>query len=135
MELTAGGGGRSETRLTKVKERNKKLDGQRVCSTTTNEPMDVDCDNLQIEHREKLAKIAAKGGEAPVSALPERPQRFSTTSGLEQSDAGKRTWTVGDVEDDGQTHRGGRKHIRGKKGGAAKASKIWGTGVNAIPVG
>lgn len=88
---------------------------------------------LQIEHREKLLKIA--GGDAPASALPERPQRFSTTSGLEQGDAGKRTWTVGDVEDDSETHRGGRKHIRGKKGGAAKASKVWGTGVNAIPVG
>lgn len=30
VELTAGGGGKSETRITKLKERNKDLDGQRV---------------------------------------------------------------------------------------------------------
>ena len=30
VELTAGGGGKSEQRLSKVKERNKELDGQRV---------------------------------------------------------------------------------------------------------
>lgn len=67
-----------------------------------------------------------------VLALPERPQRFSTTSGLEQSAAGKRTWTVG--EDDGETHRGGRKHSKaGKK--EQHRSRVWGTGVNAIPVG
>jgi nucleolar protein 6 len=31
VELTAGGGGKSETRLTKVRERNKALLEQRVC--------------------------------------------------------------------------------------------------------
>lgn len=65
--------------------------------------------------------------------LPERPQRFSTTSGIEQTDAGKRTWTVGD-EDDGETHRGGRKHSKAGKKGRPKA-RDWGTGVNSIPVG
>jgi nucleolar protein 6 len=30
VELTAGGGGKGESRLSKVKERNKELDGQRV---------------------------------------------------------------------------------------------------------
>jgi RNA recognition motif-containing protein len=30
VELTAGGGGKSQSRLSKVKERNKELDGQRV---------------------------------------------------------------------------------------------------------
>ncbi|KAF7979390.1 hypothetical protein HWV62_42488 [Athelia sp. TMB] len=113
VELTAGGGGKGESRLTKVKERNKELDSQRK------------------KHQEKLAK-SGKGDDS-ASALPERPQRFSTTSGLGQAAAGKRTWTVGDVEDDGETHRGGRKHVRGKKG--RPAAKVWGTGVNAIPVG
>jgi nucleolar protein 6 len=65
--------------------------------------------------------------------LPERPQRFSTTSGIEQDAAGKRTWTVGD-EEDGTTHRGGRKHSKVGKKGRPKG-KEWGTGVNAIPVG
>jgi nucleolar protein 6 len=65
--------------------------------------------------------------------LPERPQRFSTTSGMEQSSAGKRTWTVGDEENE-ETHRGGRKHSRTGKKGRPKG-KEWGTGVNAIPVG
>lgn len=31
VELTAGGGGKSESRLEKVRERNKQLLGQRVC--------------------------------------------------------------------------------------------------------
>lgn len=31
VELTAGGGGKSETRISKVKERNKELHEQRVC--------------------------------------------------------------------------------------------------------
>jgi nucleolar protein 6 len=39
VELTAGGGGNSETRISKLKERNKELHGQRVrvflCSVTT----------------------------------------------------------------------------------------------------
>jgi nucleolar protein 6 len=30
VELTAGGGGKSENRITKVRERNKELFGQRV---------------------------------------------------------------------------------------------------------
>jgi len=44
----------------------------------------------------------------------------------------KRTWTVGDVEDD-ETHRGGVKHKKTKKRGARV--KDMGTGVNSIPVG
>jgi len=109
----AGGGGKSESRLSKVKERNKELDGQR---------------------KKRLEKQATAGkGEEHASALPERPQRFSTTSGIEQTAAGKRTWTVGD-KDDGEMHRGGRKHSKAGKRGRPKG-KEWGTGVNAIPVG
>ena len=60
--------------------------------------------------------------------LSQRPQRFSSTSGMEQVPVAKRTWTVGD-SDDGQTYRGGVKHKKKPK------AKAWGTGVNAIPVG
>ena len=132
VELTAGGGGKGESRLTKVKERNKELDSQRVRFENIGVDITLTINAPQKKHQEKLAK-SGKGDES-ASALPERPQRFSTTSGLEQAAAGKRTWTVGDVEDDGETHRGGRKHsTRGKKG--RPAAKVWGTGVNAIPVG
>jgi len=106
MSLTAGGGGKSEKRLAKVKERNKELHGQRT---------------------KKL--------EAQPDVFPERPQRFSSTSGVEQPLVKKRTWTVGDV-DDGETHRGGVKHA--KKRGKSKSKgpgRAWGTGVNSIPVG
>jgi len=111
VELTAGGGGKGESRLSKVKQRNRELDEQR-------------------KKRSEKEVTSGKSDEQ-VSMLPERPQRFSTTSGIEQAAAGKRTWTVGD-EEDGETHRGGRKH---SKAGKAKKAKQLGTGVNAIPVG
>jgi RNA recognition motif-containing protein len=43
VELTAGGGGRSENRLTKVRQRNKALLGQRVCV-----PLGATCDSDDI---------------------------------------------------------------------------------------
>ncbi|THH18546.1 hypothetical protein EW146_g2454 [Bondarzewia mesenterica] len=107
VELTAGGGGKSENRLAKLKERNKELATQRT---------------------KKLQKAASNGEQVQ----PDRPQRFSTTSGEGDAPMMKRTWTVGD-EDDGQTHRGGKKHVKKKTRGAR--SKPLGTGVNAIPVG
>ncbi|KAJ7109979.1 hypothetical protein C8R44DRAFT_743305 [Mycena epipterygia] len=106
VELTVGGGGKSDTRLNKLKERNKGLFDQRK------------------DHIEKLAK-----SDPSLSSVPDLPQRFSATSGLEQVQSKARTWTVGDV-DDGETHRGGKKHIKARPRG-----KQWGTGVNAIPVG
>jgi len=102
VELTAGGGGKSETRLAKVRERNKALHTQRVERTEMEDPSS--------------------------DLMPQRPQRFSATSGLEQVQVAKRTWTVGD-SDDGATHRGGLKHRKKSR------AKAWGTGVNAIPVG
>ncbi|KDR85403.1 hypothetical protein GALMADRAFT_54100 [Galerina marginata CBS 339.88] len=108
VELTAGGGGKSESRLSKVRERNKALLGQR---------------------EERIEKEASQDNSFPN--LPSKPQRFSATSGLEQKPITKRTWTVGDV-DDGETHRGGQRH---RERGKSKKSKAWGTGVNAIPVG
>ncbi|KAL1749013.1 hypothetical protein HDZ31DRAFT_59897 [Schizophyllum fasciatum] len=101
VELTAGGGGKSEARLQKVKQRNKEM----------------------LTRRDKKA---AKGTD---SAAPERPQRYSATSGMEQIPLKARTWSVPDAGDDG-THRGGKKHIRGKK-----RSKAFSTGMNAIPIG
>ncbi|KAI0040807.1 hypothetical protein FA95DRAFT_813898 [Auriscalpium vulgare] len=109
VELTAGGGGKGEARLAKVKERNKGLAAQRT---------------------KRLQKEAGAGGADDAVPLIERPQRFSTTSGEGEAPPTKRTWTVGDV-DDGETHRGGKKT---KKRGNKK-TKALGTGVNAIPVG
>ncbi|KAF9527745.1 hypothetical protein CPB83DRAFT_814913 [Crepidotus variabilis] len=107
VELTAGGGGKSESRIAKVRERNKVLLGQRAEQEQNGEP-------------------------TSFPDQPQKPQRFSMTSGLEQMPTSKKTWTVGDI-DDGQTHRGGERH-RGKKKSKTN-SKAWGTGVNAIPVG
>ncbi|RDB29645.1 hypothetical protein Hypma_015744 [Hypsizygus marmoreus] len=108
VELTAGGGGKSETRLTKVKERNKGLLGQR---------------------KERIEKATPDGS---IPTLPDRPQRYSATSGIDQVPLARRTWTIGDV-DDGETHRGGTRHTKGSK--TRSGGRAWGTGVNAIPVG
>jgi nucleolar protein 6 len=85
--------------------------------------------------KKKVEKQAVSGDpDNPISSLAERPQRYSATSGLEHVPATKRTWTVGGL-DDGAPHRGGQKHTKkGGKTGRPKG-KIWGTGVNAIPVG
>ncbi|KAG2154630.1 hypothetical protein DEU56DRAFT_769488 [Suillus clintonianus] len=111
VELTAGGGGKSEARLSKLKERNKELESQR---------------------QKQLQKKAKSQGEVPASGM-DGAKRFSTTSGADQEVQKKRTWTVGDTEDS-TTHRGGKKHAKAGKARRTK-SKDWGTGVNAIPVG
>ncbi|KAJ8586539.1 hypothetical protein M405DRAFT_743448 [Rhizopogon salebrosus TDB-379] len=112
VELTAGGGGKGEARLSKLKERNKELESQR---------------------HKRLQKTAKSQGEAPVPDTEGAKKRFSTTSGTDQEVQNRRTWTVGDAEES-TTHRGGKKHA---KGGKARRPNIkdWGTGVNAIPVG
>jgi nucleolar protein 6 len=61
--------------------------------------------------------------------LSDKPQRYSSTSGIDQRLEARRTWTVGDSVE-GETHRGGKKHTRARQIGR----KTWGTGVNAIPV-
>lgn len=111
VELTAGGGGKSEARLSKLKERNKELESQR---------------------QKQLQKKAKSKGEESASGM-DGAKRFSTTSGVDQEVQKKRTWTVGDTEDS-TTHRGGKKHAKAGKARQTK-SKDWGTGVNAIPVG
>ncbi|KAH7930511.1 hypothetical protein BV22DRAFT_54083 [Leucogyrophana mollusca] len=112
VELTAGGGGKSEARIGKVKERNKELEAQRR------------------KRSEKLEKQPNREQPAP---RVEGAQRYSATSGAEQVVTKNRTWTVGDVEET-ETHRGGKKHAKRGKGRRPSARE-WGTGVNAIPVG
>ncbi|KAL0580802.1 hypothetical protein V5O48_001178 [Marasmius crinis-equi] len=108
VELTAGGGGNSESRLKKLRERNKKLHGERKPGKET-----------------KSSKGENAGGNSTS-------QRYSATSGVGEAPAARKTWTVGDVVEEGVKHRGGKKH---SKRGARKPAKEWGTGVNAIPVG
>ena len=84
-----------------------------------------------IRQTKKAEKAKSAGAESAASA-PTGPQRFSTTSGDDNTPQGKKTWTVGDTVDE-TTHRGGKK-VRGKKGKKPKAQD-WGTGVNAIPLG
>ncbi|KAH9960757.1 hypothetical protein BGW80DRAFT_1182116 [Lactifluus volemus] len=108
VELTAGGGGKGDARLTKVKARNKQLTAQRT---------------------RRLTKAGTAQGEAD-GVLSSQPQRFSTTSGEADVPRTKRTWTVSDKEHGGE-HRGGKK-IAKKRG---TRSKSLGTGVNAMPLG
>jgi len=118
VELTAGGGGKSETRLAKVRERNKALLAQRVscghnvCPSWFNRNFKTERTEMEDPNGDRISQ---------------RPQRFSATSGMEQVPVAKRTWTVGDG-DDGAAH-GGLKHKKKLK------ANTWGTGVNAIPVG
>ncbi|KAF8481839.1 hypothetical protein DFH94DRAFT_852615 [Russula ochroleuca] len=109
VELTAGGGGKSDARLAKVKARNKLLSAQRTRQTV---------------------KGATAQGKDAVQHEHLQPQRFSTTSGEGDVPRTKRTWTVGD-DDQGGEHRGRTK--AGKKRGTR--TKNWGTGVNALPIG
>ncbi|KAG6882664.1 hypothetical protein C0992_011039, partial [Termitomyces sp. T32_za158] len=83
---------------------------------------------LQKERIEKLATSDA----SVVPTMPDKPQRYSATSGIKQEPTKRRTWTVGDVDNE-ETHRGGKKHSKRSK--SKPSGKMWGTGVNAIPVG
>ncbi|KAF8579013.1 hypothetical protein K439DRAFT_1663427 [Ramaria rubella] len=108
VELTAGGGGKSESRVQKVQARNKQL----------------------IEERKtRVQKKVESGGDADTDLIAP-PQRHSTTSGLEEMPKKKRTWTV---PEEGEINGRGGVKKRGKKGKAA--AKHWGTGANAVAVG
>lgn len=111
VELTAGGGGKGENRLEKLRKRNQELLGQRI---------------------KKADRKDKRDGSLP--SRPNKPQRYSATSGIEQTSAEKkRTWTVGDAAED-EVHRGGQKHKK-VRGSRKPKTRDWGTGVNAIPVG
>ncbi|KAI0285449.1 hypothetical protein BGY98DRAFT_909791, partial [Russula aff. rugulosa BPL654] len=108
VELTAGGGGKSDARIAKVKARNKNLGAQRT---------------------RRIKEATAQGKDATQHEHIQ-PQRFSTTSGEGEVPHTKRTWTVGDGDQGGERH--GRTKA-GKKRGTR--TKNWGTGVNALPIG
>ncbi|KAI0375253.1 hypothetical protein BV20DRAFT_960350 [Pilatotrama ljubarskyi] len=120
VELTAGGGGKSEHRLEKVKKRNRELHEQRK-------------KHLLKQTTGKNGKRKADGEAGEVSGKDvqmERPQRYSATSGVDQVPLKKRTWSVADGgEEDPSTRK------RGSKKGKKRPPKPLGTGVNAIPVG
>ncbi|KAI6008366.1 hypothetical protein F5J12DRAFT_768170 [Pisolithus orientalis] len=126
VELTAGGGGKGEARLKKLKDRNKGLDGQRVCVLRLSS-----LDSNLTMYR----SVKNKGGRlAPISRQViklKAHSAFSATSGAEQVQVKKRTWSVGDVVET-EKHRGGKKHA---KDGQGRKAKSFGTGVNAIRVG
>ena len=65
------------------------------------------------------------GAEAEGVQVP-RPQRYSATSGVEQTPLKKRTWSVAEPGD----AEGKKTKKRGKR-----TPHSQGTGVNAIPVG
>jgi len=128
VELTAGGGGKGENRLEKLRKRNQELLGQRVSFRLSHKIM-VLTFRLQIKKADRKDK---RDGSLP--SRPNKPQRYSATSGIEQTSAEKkRTWTVGDAAED-EVHRGGQKHKR-VRGSRKPKTRDWGTGVNAIPVG
>ncbi|KAG1760364.1 hypothetical protein EDD22DRAFT_980642 [Suillus occidentalis] len=129
VELTAGGGGKGEARLSKLKERNKELESQRVSHVSS--VVYLVLSNLIAQQKQLQKKAKSKGEESAFGM--DGAKRFSTTSGADQEVQKKRTWTVGDTEDS-TTHRGGKKHAKAGKARRTK-SKDWGTGVNAIPVG
>jgi len=108
VELTAGGGGKSDARLTKVKARNK----------------------LLTEQRTRRTLKAKEQGKDAAEQETLQPQRFSTTSGVGDVPHTKRTWSVGDGDQSGEHHA---RTKRGKKRGIR--TKNWGTGVNALPIG
>ncbi|KAH8992496.1 hypothetical protein EDB92DRAFT_1797317 [Lactarius akahatsu] len=115
VELTAGGGGKGDARLAKLKARNKELAGQRV--------------RLSPVLRDDRIRMASERGEGTALQESLQPQRFSTTSGEGDVPHTKRTWTVSDG-DHGGNHEGEKTK---KKRGAR--TKSWGTGVNALPIG
>lgn len=106
VELTAGGGGKSDSRVQKVQARNKQL----------------------LEQRKKHVQKKLDAGENTDTIVIAPPQRHSTTSGMEHVPQQKRTWSV--PERDETSGRGGAKQ-RGKK---TKRPQHWATGANAITV-
>ncbi|TBU39083.1 hypothetical protein BD309DRAFT_929594 [Dichomitus squalens] len=121
VELTAGGGGNSEHRLEKVKQRNKGLHDQRKKQLLTRRS-----GKKNAEGEDEGAEGAGEREEVQL----ERPQRYSATSGVEQVPLKQRTWSIPEETDEAPA---GKK--RGNKKGKKRPPKPLGTGVNAIPVG
>ncbi|KAL5519242.1 hypothetical protein ACEPAH_925 [Sanghuangporus vaninii] len=118
VELTAGGGGKSSTRLEKLKGRNRKL---------------------EVQRNKHLQKSTVDPSSDPTTSPGQRHSSTSGTSELPPINK-KRTWSVPEAGDKGTKHRGGKKHnlnSSGKKqrGLKKRKDKNLGTGVNSIPVG
>jgi nucleolar protein 6 len=71
----------------------------------------------------QLKKQGETEAKANGEAKPQRPQRFSTTSGVGEAPRQKQTWSVGNVVNEGKS-RSRRRPVKDQA-----------TGVNAIPVG
>lgn len=125
VELTAGGGGKSEGRLAKLKERNKELYEQRVRKRSH---LLVDLFIERCFQKKKLEKQKDSASTDDAVIGLERPQRYSATSGVDQAPTKRRTWSVADDRDNKDTKSRGKKTSR-------RPPKSMGTGVNAIPVG
>lgn len=122
VELTAGGGGKSETRLAKVKTRNKELHEQRVRRGAFIHVCGFD-NTPQVKKLQKQQPRNPASKEEAESDL--QPQRYSTTSGFDQTPKINRTWTIGNTLEE---------NTKQKKRGSKKPPRSHGTGVNAIPV-
>jgi nucleolar protein 6 len=131
VELTAGGGGNSTTRLTKLKERNKELHGQRVRLTLLLAERSLTCSQTKAAEKRKTSPKQPEDKAEEIAQLI-AGKRFSATSGVEEAPKVQRTWTVGDVQEE-TTHRGGVKHKKSDRQRGAKKSQA--SGMNAIPVG
>ena len=122
VELTAGGGGKSDARLAKVRERNKELHEQRA--SPSERTLHVITATDYTVQKKKLEK-KKKGTDVEIGVQDlERPQRYSATSGVAQAPTKQRTWSVPEETDKLPQKRGSKKRL-----------KALGTGVNAIPVG
>jgi len=129
VELTAGGGGKSEHRVKKLHERNKGLHEQRVPHVRMPSfPYFADptCQKRRLEKRKSAATDAGEIDQSELRAL-ERPQRYSTTSGFGQAPSNKKTWSIPTAEDQ-EASKNSKRRKRPVK------PKDQGTGVNAIPV-
>ncbi len=135
VELTAGGGGKSEARIEKVKKRNRELHEQRVRPTihlSISWSLSDLFQKMQVLKRSTTKKASEIGPEASEQEVQtERPQRYSATSGVDQMPFKKRTWSIPEAGDD----EGASGKKRGSKKGRKWLPKALGTGVNAIPVG
>ena len=81
---------------------------------------------MTVSQKKKLEKQKGKHDtESDIKGL-ERPQRYSSTSGVVQAPSTRRTWSIPEAGDD---------QPKKKKRGPKKPARSLGTGVNAIPVG
>lgn len=135
VELTAGGGGKGDDRLAKVKTRNKLLAAQRVrlfhIHFSSPPCLLRPLKDTVVSQTRRTLKAVTPQGMGGVRQETLQPQRFSTTSGEGDVPRTKRTWTISD-EDQGEVRRGGKKAEK-KRG--TRTKKSFGTGVNALPIG